>query len=628
MSKQPRQGALDASVDGFLREAFEDAPFEFWVRDADDRCVLQNAAAREWGDLNGERTDESDLPAEVTAAWRENNRRAFAGELVQNEFEVCRGGVTRYFRCVVVPIREAGHVRTILGFNLEITDRKRAETALRESERRLREALRVGRMGYLDWDLVTNEIRWSPETYRLFGYDPATFTPTIEATVGMVPPEDLPFVQSRLDAVIAGSVEYDIYHRVVRGDGKTIHIHAQGEVMRDAQGKAVRMLGTVSDVTERMLAEEALREADRRRSDFLGVLSHELRNPLAPIRNCVYVLERATPGGDQARKALAVIDRQVTHLTRLIDDLLDITRISSGKVRLQRARLNLVDLVGRAVDDHRTLLAGREVTLDLPTRPVWIQGDATRISQMVGNLLSNAAKFTLEKARIGVTLTEARGDAVLEVADTGLGIDADTLGRLFVPFVQSDRSLDRSPGGLGLGLALVRALAELHGGSVTARSEGPQRGACFTIRLPLDVAPDAALEPEAKPGVQGGTRKVLVIEDNRDGAEALSMALKLLGHDVTVAFDGTEGLAKAHEVKPDVIVCDVGLPGIVDGYRVARSLRDDADLASAYRVALTGYAQPEDQAKAQEAGFDVHLAKPADMNVLERLVAKAPTIRR
>ena len=278
-----------------------------------------------------------------------------------------------------------------------------------------------------------------------------------------------------------------------------------GEGIFDDAGRPRRLIGAVQDITERKQAEEALREADRRKNEFLGVLSHELRNPLTPIRNSLYILERATPGGEQARRAHAVIDRQVSHLTRLVDDLLDVTRISRGKVRLQRTRLDLVDVVRRTVEDHRTLLEDHEVTVTLPDDAVWIDGDPARLAQVVGNLLSNAAKFTPEDGKVSVSLTQAGDRAVLEVADTGLGIDPETLKRLFEPFAQADRSLDRSRGGLGLGLALVKGMVELHGGEVSAHSDGPGRGARFTVKLPLAERGDgrAAFAAAAGGGQQG-----------------------------------------------------------------------------------------------------------------------------
>jgi len=617
--------AMSEGEGAVLRDAFEDAPFEFWVRDASGRCIVQNAAARRWGDLRGLQIEESPASPEIRAAWQANNQRAYAGELVQNEVECLLDGEKRYYQCVVVPIRAHGQVQGILGFNIDLTERRRTEEALRESERRLREALRVGRMGYIDWDLVTNEIRWSPETYRLFGHvHGGSFTPSIEATVGMVPAEDRAFVQEQLEAVILGTADYDIDHRMVRADGEVIHVHAQGEVIRDEHGRALRMLGTVVDVTARRQAEEELREMDRRKSEFLGFLSHELRNPLAAIRSSLYVLERAAPGSEQACRALAAADRQTTHLTRLVDDLLDMTRISSGKIRVERESLNLVDLVRCTIEDHRASLASRELTTDLPDAEVWIHGDATRLAQAFGNVLSNAAKFTQEGGKVAVSLACAGGRAVLEVADTGVGIDPESLGRLFVPFVQADRSLDRNRGGLGLGLALVKKLVELHDGDVTARSEGLGHGARFTIQIPLDEPRTVATGAPSPREAASTRRKVLVIEDNNDAAEWLAEALRFSGHEVSVAFDGASGLAKARELDPDVILCDIGLPGAIDGYAVARTLQQDAVLANAYRIALSGYAQPEDQERARNAGFETHIAKPPDLGALVRLLAELP----
>jgi PAS domain S-box-containing protein len=606
-----------------LADAFEDAPFEFWVRDLDGRCVIANAIGRRLGGVYGKRLEDAAVPPDMIAAWQANNRRAYAGEVVQNEFEYGEGEQKRSLQCYIVPLRSHGKIIGILGFNIDVTELKRIEQALRESERRLDGALRVGRMGWLDWDLVTNEMRWSAETYRLFGYEPGgAFVPTPEVTVGMVPAEDLAFVQPRLDAVIEGTAPYDIVHRVVRPDGKVIHVHAQGEVMRDRDGKALRMLGTVVDVTERKRVEAELREVDRRRSEFLGVLSHELRNPLAVIASSVRCVDRAALPDDQTCRAIGAIDRQTRHLARLVDDLLDVTRVSSGKISLQRSRVNVVELVRSTVEDHRELLASHVVTLRLPDVPAWTHGDPTRLAQIVGNLLSNAVKFTPSGGTISVTVAVTAGNVVLEVSDTGVGIDDDTLHRLFVPFVQADRSVDRSRAGLGLGLALVKTLVEMHGGEVHARSAGPGQGAAFTITLAL--ADSAPLDEGVVPTVAGLPRKILLIEDDQDVAEWLAQALSFSGHDVTITLGGEEGLAKARELGPEVILCDIGLPGALDGYGIARALTGDAATASAFRVALTGYAQPSDQDRAREAGFHAHLSKPPDLDVLEQLLAALP----
>ncbi|HSD89052.1 MAG TPA: ATP-binding protein, partial [Kofleriaceae bacterium] len=506
---------------------------------------------------------------------------------------------------------------------IDVTAHKRTEQALRESEHRLSEAMQIGRMGWLDWDLVTNEMRWSPETYRLFGHEPGGgFSPTIETTVGMVPEEDLPVVRARLDAVIEGTRPYDIVHRVVRGDGTVIHVHAMGEVMRDDHGKPLRMLGTVVDVTERKRVEDELREVDRRRSEFLGVLSHELRNPLAVIGMGVRAIDRAALQDGPSRRAISAIERQTQHLTRLVDDLLDVTRVSSGKINLQRGRVDLAQLVHDTIQDHHGLLAAHTVTMQLPDAPVWTDGDSTRLAQVLGNLLSNAVKFTPAGGRISVSLAVVSGRAVIEVVDSGVGIDDESLRRLFTPFVQAARSADRSRAGLGLGLALVKTLVEKHGGDVRVRSAGPGQGASLMITLPLtEVAP---AEKRRVPGTSSTPRNVLIIEDDRDVAEWLADALTFSGHNVTISIDGREGLEKARELGPDVILCDIGLPGSLDGYAVARTLRHDPALARPFRVALSGYAQPEDQRRAHEAGFEAHFSKPPDLEALERLLAELP----
>ncbi len=408
--------------------------------------------------------------------------------------------------------------------------------------------------------------------------------------------------------------------------GAIVSLIAEGMHQAQARARKSEMSAQLANLRQRDLealraSEERLREEDRRKDEFLGVLSHELRNPLTPIRNSLYILERATPGGEQARRARDVIDRQVAHLAQLVDDLLDVTRISRGKIRLQRRRLDLVELVRRAVEDHRTLLAEREVAVDIPGEPVWVDGDPTRLAQAIGNLLQNTAKFTPEDGKVHVSLRTGEAMAIVDVADTGLGIDAETFKRLFEPFAQADRSLARSQGGLGLGLALVKGMVDLHGGRVSAQSDGPGHGARFTIRLPLDVREVVALEAaSSRPGA-AGARRILIIEDNKDAAQTLSEVLELLGHQVEVAYDGATGLAKARQRRPELVICDIGLPGDLDGYAVARALRADPTTASVHLVALTGYAKPEDQRRARAEGFDAHMSKPPDLAALQRLLA-------
>jgi two-component system CheB/CheR fusion protein len=381
------------------------------------------------------------------------------------------------------------------------------------------------------------------------------------------------------------------------------------------------------ELAERKRVEQSLRESDRRKDEYLGLLSHELRNPLMPIRNSVYILDRVMPGSDQARQALAIIDRQVTHLARLVDDLLDVTRIGRGKIQLQRTRVELNLLVSRAVEDHRSVFAEREIALEVrpATEPLFIDGDATRLAQLVGNLLQNAAKFTGRGGRATVHVGQdgARHQAVVRVCDSGAGIPKEILPHLFEPFMQADHTLARSHGGLGLRLAMVKGLVELHGGEVSADSEGIGKGAEFTVRLPLDQhAPDdAAPLPVSRPA--GAGRRVLVIEDNVDAATSLRQALALDGHLVETAYNGAEGLEKLRAVHPEIVLCDIGLPGM-SGYEVARSIRADVAFGKVVLVAVTGYSQPDEVARAKEAGFDEHLTKPPSVDKLRELLSLLP----
>ena len=379
----------------------------------------------------------------------------------------------------------------------------------------------------------------------------------------------------------------------------------------------------IEDVTARRRAEEALHEALRRRDDFLGTLSHELRNPLAPIRNGIYLLDRAAPGGEAAQRALAVIERQVGHLTRIVDDLLDVTRIARGKLHLQLRVQDLGDLVARTLDDHRGAFEDAGVSLDgrLDHHPCWAEVDATRLAQVVGNLLTNALKFTTRGGRVEVSLRPDGAAHLLSVRDTGAGIAPEVLGQLFEPFAQGPQSLARSAGGLGLGLATVKGLVELHGGTVGIASAGQGRGTEVTVRIPRASAPRSRAGAHAAP--VGAHRRVLVIDDNDDAAASLRDVLETSGHDVLTAHDATAGLAAARAFRPEVVICDIGLPGI-DGYAVARTLRDDPELRGAFLIALSGYARAEDVQRSRDAGFDRHVAKPPDIARLQALLAEAP----
>ncbi len=370
--------------------------------------------------------------------------------------------------------------------------------------------------------------------------------------------------------------------------GEFAWVIVERKVAEQARGESERRYREAAD---------ALSEVDRNRSKFLAMLSHELRNPLAPIMNSLYILERAVPGGDQAQRAQAVINRQVGLLGRLIDDLLDTTRISSGKVQLKLERLDLNEVVRRTIEDHRSLFEKNGVHLaeTLAEGPVVVMADWARIAQAIGNLLSNAAKYTRRGggARVSVARDEEKRHAVVCVADTGAGMSREILGRLFERFTQADRTLDLSKGGLGLGLALVKGLVELHCGNVSAHSPGPGQGSEFILRLPLGVDQVDQGEVKGEPSAERRAQRILIIEDDADTADSLREALELNDHEVDVARSGPEGLEKANRLRPDIVLCDIGLPGM-DGYEVARALRSDEALKGTFLVAISGYALPED----------------------------------
>lgn len=380
-----------------------------------------------------------------------------------------------------------------------------------------------------------------------------------------------------------------------------------------------------------MQAEERARrhaaeESERRKDAFLGMLAHELRNPLGPIRNAINLLQHMGPDTPRHMQLRDIIDRQVTHMTRLVDDLLDSTRLARGKVLLRKERCDIVRLVRQTVDDYRNIFAESKlsVELTLPDTPLWVQGDPTRLVQMIGNLLHNSNKFTAPGGKIFVQVRfDAEvGTAAISISDTGIGIDPQMLPYVFDVFQQAEQGLDRTRGGLGLGLSLVRGLAELHNGVVTAASDGLGKGATFTIRLPAEAAADTAVAP-AEAAEKASRRRILIIEDNLDAAETTRMLLEQEGHDVRMAHTGAEGIAAARQFLPQVILCDIGLPG-VDGYQVARTMRRDVAFGTPFIVALTGYGRDQDRKQAQEAGFDMHLTKPIDMGSLRRALAHLP----
>jgi signal transduction histidine kinase len=374
---------------------------------------------------------------------------------------------------------------------------------------------------------------------------------------------------------------------------------------------------------ELKLRAEALREADSRKDEFLALLAHELRNPLAPIRHGLDIL-RKNPDGPKAEEIREMMDRQMFHLVRLIDDLLDISRVGQGKVELRIERIQAAQIFRAAQDTSMPLIeaAAHRLTVDLPEAPIWLDADLTRLAQVIGNLLNNAAKYTPPGGRISLAARTEDDTLVIAVSDNGIGIPAAMLPKVFQLFTQGDHHSDRAQGGLGIGLALVRQLVCLHGGTVDVASAGPGQGSVFTVRLPLaagDAPPSAAPAGAAFPPAR--RLRVLVVDDMADVAQTVGWMLEEIGHDYRLVLDGRQALPAASEFAPDVILLDIGMPGM-DGYAVCRVLRADARFANTPIIAQTGWGQDRDKTAASEAGFDHHLIKPVKLADLERLLAK------
>jgi len=402
-------------------------------------------------------------------------------------------------------------------------------------------------------------------------------------------------------------------------------------------GQSVLILLTIQDITERRALQDRIQElvaADRMKNELLALLAHELRNPLAPLRNAVQLLEMPEIDRSTLDQARDMMSRQIRNMSRLVEDLLDVSRITQGKTRLRREPVDLVALLQRTVDlvRHHLAARGQELTLSLPDEPILLEGDPTRLEQIFGNLLDNASKFTLQGGHIRLSAeiaSKPQGDldqqVVVRVRDDGIGIAPEMLARIFELFVQAQSSLDRSQGGLGIGLTLVRTLVELHGGTIEAHSDGLGQGSEIVVRLPYEPQmQSAAVEAVAATRSTDGNslRRILVVDDNVDTAESMALLLRLKGHQVQVAHYGPAALETARSFEPEVVLLDIGLPGL-DGYEVAKRLREEARLAKVLLVALTGYGQEEDRRRARRAGFDHHFTKPVDPTVLYQVISDA-----
>ena len=501
---------------------------------------------------------------------------------------------------------------------------RRAEKRLHQAESRFREMSES--IGDVFWILDPVQMKFdyvSPAFEPMWGRRVSEVVADIDVWLDAIHPDDREAALASTRQLVDEGY-YNEEYRIRRSDGTERWIAVRGFPMRHG-GTSRRVAGVAQDITERKNAEQALVDLDHRKDEFLAMLAHELRNPLGPIRNAVEIM-RIAPGdrADMHAKAREMIGRQVTHLARLVDDLLDVSRITQGKIALQIAPVRLEAVVHAALEMARPAIDanGLQVAVELEKDPLWILADAVRLTQVIGNLLNNAAKFTPPGGHIRLRGERRGHEVAIVVEDTGIGISSDLLPHVFELFAQGDRSLERTRGGLGVGLALVRRLVAMHGGTVTASSRGQGQGSRFEVLLPLmSVAGTSKESAGAAPNAQPSfvPRKILVVDDSRDSAEALAVLLEQSGHQVVAAFGASEALAKAKAFLPEVIFLDIGLPEM-DGYTLARKMREMPETKSARILALTGYGQVEHREHALAAGFDDHLTKPFDPAQLSQVI--------
>jgi PAS domain S-box-containing protein len=539
-------------------------------------------------------------------------------------------------RGLVVARQPDGRAHRLVSIMADVTERKQVEEVLRIERERLALALQAGQMGVYDFDVVNDSLWWSPQTYAVFGVSPETFTATRASVAALIHPDDRQEFLERRAAAIAERRPFVHEFRSVRPDGRIVWISHRGQAEYDAAGRAVRNFGVSLDVTERKMAEQALREADRKKDDFIATLAHELRNPLAPIRNAVQLLHRGSPADPQVAWCRDVIDRQVAQMSRLLEDLLDVSRLTRGQFALRREPLGLAAVVEQALEIAQPLVDehGHTLCLELPAGPVRIDGDLTRLAQVFSNLLINAAKYTHPGGRLGLTMAVHGDEVEVRVADNGIGIAAEQLPHVFDMFAQGQSAIDRAQGGLGIGLSLAKGFVEMHGGRIEAHSAGIGQGSEFVVRLPLAKAAEPAVAAQPSPATvdlaaappPAGCR-VLVADDLRDSADSLALLIGAMGHEVRVAYDGEQALQEAEAFRPDVALLDLGMPKL-NGFDLCRRIRDAPWGRPMRLVAQSGWGQEEDRRRTAAAGFDHHIVKPIDPAALgELLRTLAPAAR-
>jgi len=623
-------GSWPALQDERLRQILDALPAAVYTTDAQGRITYWNPACVEFSgrvpELGSDhwcvtwklyRPDGTPLPHDqCPMAVALEEQRTVRGEEVIAERP---DGTRIWFEPHPTPLfDDAGTLIGGVNMLVDISKRKQVEHA---------GALLAAIVESSDDAIITKDLNgvitsWNKSAERLFGY--AAHEVIGRPVTILIPPDRLDEETAILDRLRRGQ-RLDHFETVrVCKDGTKLDISLTiSPVLGDA-GRIIAISKIARDITEQKRAQEALREQDRRKDEFLAMLAHELRSPLAPIHNAVQLLLRSGGGdGKTIASATEVLQRQVGHIVRLVDDLLDVNRISRGRIQLRKAWTNLATIVTLAVESARAACEGmgHDLTVTVPARPIWLDADPSRLAQVLGNLLNNACKFTDRGGRVGLAIEQEGQQAVILVRDSGIGIAADQLPHVFDMFMQVDTPLARSRGGLGLGLTLVKRLVELHGGTVEARSAGIGHGSEFVVRLPVAESVPPTPPTDVQP-VVAARRRILIVDDNRDSADSLAMLMKLAGHDVHTAHDGLEAVDKAAALQPGLILLDIGLPGI-NGYEAARRIRRNQQQPALTLVALTGWSREEDRRRSAEAGFDAHLAKPVDLDELTRLLANA-----
>ena len=533
-------------------------------------------------------------------------------------------GTYRTFLTLVAPLKdEHGRVTQWFGTNTDVTPLETAEEGLRRTEERLRLATDAGNIGIWEWNLANDEVSWSDKVYALHGLKPGQFGGRAQDFQKLVHPEDLPALWERVEGAIENLDGFNAQFRVLLPSGGTRWLSTWARLRRGAQGAAVRLVGATISIDDQKRAEMKLREGERRKDEFLAMLAHELRNPIAPIASAAELLALARVDDPRVRLAAGVIDRQVRHLTKLVDDLIDVSRVTRGLIRLEPKSLDLVEILRAAVEQVRPLIDARAHTLSLTcaVEELRVRADPTRVLQVFTNLLNNAAKYTPDGGAIEIAVIPADAIVRIEIRDNGQGIESELLTDIFEPFTQGSRAPDRSQGGLGIGLTLVKQLIDLHQGTVEARSAGAGRGSVFVVTLPLP-----ADHVEAVPTTPGDEPKrvvpqsLILVDDNVDAADVLAAVLRSDGHDVSVFYDAASVLEARLDRPPFACILDIGLPDM-DGYELVGRLKKRSECQSTRFIALTGYGQTLDRLRSRVAGFDHHLVKPVELETLQRLLS-------